>query len=485
MTTTSTAKRVATGAGWLYANRWLERLLDLISIVVLARILMPEDFGLVAIAASLVVIVDGLSNFDVNAVLIRTRDEDRSLYDTAFTLSALRGLLSALLLLIIASFVTEARIEALLYVLALRPLLTGLFNPRFVMYERNLVYSRFAVLTLVAKIVAVSVTLAFAVVYRSYWSIVFGMLAGELISLILSYTLRPFSPRISFERFKDIFSFSGWLSLTAIVTTLSMETDKVIVGRLLGVVEAGLYSMTQRIGVLPTRELISPLRRILFPSFSEIAEDKTRLRRAVCESINVLGSLSLPAGCGFALIANDFVPLVMGERWIAIVPLLTVLVPYLGLRATLSMTQPCVMALGRIRLLFGVSLIYALIHLPVFIAGTALFGLKGAIWSIVLAGACYSYLNIWLLQRTLDISLFEILFQLRRPIGATVAMVGAVLVLGALQPVALFSVEGSWLSLLLKVGLGGAVFLTVQYAVWRLEGRPAGIEQRLLQIFSR
>jgi O-antigen/teichoic acid export membrane protein len=287
------------------------------------------------------------------------------------------------------------------------------------------------------------------------------------------------------ERFSDIFAFSGWLSLTSIVTTLSMETDKIIVGRLLGIADAGLYYMTQRVGVLPTRELVSPLQRILFPSFSELASDRKRLRRVVSESINVLGSLSLPAGFGFALVANDFVPLALGEQWIPIVPLLTILVPYLGLRATLSMTLPCVMALGKTKLLFWVSFVYALVHLPAFIAGTALFGLPGSIWSIVVAGALYVYLNIWLLKRTLGLSLTEIGSQLRRPLSAALVMAGAIGTLGAVTPLELFSETGSWLSLLTKVVFGGLVFASVQYTLWRLEGRPSGIEQRLLQLVSR
>jgi PST family polysaccharide transporter len=77
-----------------------------------------------------------------------------------------------------------------------------------------------------------------------------------------------------------------------------------------------------------------------------------------------------------------------------------VLVPYLGVRATLSMTWPCAMALGRVRLLFWVCFVYALVHLPVFIAGTVIFGLKGAIWSIVAAGVFYTYLNVLLLKKT-------------------------------------------------------------------------------------
>lgn len=476
---------MAAGAGWLYAYRWGERLLDLVSIVVLARLLAPEDFGLVAIAASVVAIIEGLSHFDVDKALIRTRDDHRELYDTAWTLSVLRGLLSALLMVAIASMLTEARLAAVVLALAASPLLKGLSNPRFVTFERELVYSRLAVLTLGAKVVAFVVTLAIAVATRSYWALVLGILAGALTSLVLTYALRPYRPRVSFARWREIFAFSGWMTLATLVTTLSMETDKIIVGKLLGVADAGLYFMTQRVGVLPTRELISPLQRILFPSFSEIAGDRRRMRRVVCESINVLGSLSLPAGCGFALVANDFVPLALGGQWLEIVPLLAILTPFLGLRGTLSMTLPCVMALGETRLLFKVSAVYALVHVPAFIAGTALFGLAGAIGSIVLAGFVYTYQNAWLLRRTLGIAPGEILRALRRPIAAAGLLVAAVLALGSIGSLGLFSASGSWFSLAIKIALGGAVYCAVLIAIWRWEGRPAGIEQRVFQVLSR
>jgi PST family polysaccharide transporter len=482
---TTTTRRVAAGAGWLYGHRWIERLLDFASIVVLARLLSPDDFGVVAIATSFVAIIEGLAAFDVNKALIRTRDEDRALYDSAWTLSALRGLLAAVCMAAIAPFVTDARISAVLLALALSPLLGGLANPRFVTYERDLVYSRVAGLTLGARVVAVGVTILLAVLYRSYWALVIGLLAGALASTALSYALRPYRPRISFARVSDIFGFSGWLSAATIVTTLAMETDRIIVGRLIGVANAGLYYMTTRVGVLPTRELISPLQRILFPSFSELVHDRARLRRVVGESINVLGSLSLPAGVGFSLVAGGFVPLALGAQWLAIVPLVTVLVPYLGVRATLSMTWPCAMALGEVRLLFRISLVYALVHLPVFIAGTALFGLSGAIWSIVVAGVFYSYLNAWLLKRTLGITLGEILDQLRRPFFATVVMAGAVLALKEALPPAPLSTGGAWAALLARVLVGSGVYGATLHALWRREGRPAGIEYRVLQVLTR
>jgi PST family polysaccharide transporter len=314
---------------------------------------------------------------------------------------------------------------------------------------------------------------------------VLGQLAYALVGTVLSYLLQPYRPAISLARVSTLAAFSGWLTLASVVTALSMETDKLIVGWLVGVTDAGLYFMTQRVGVLPTQEMLSPLLRILFPAFSGLGDDAPRLRRAARESINVLGSLGLPAGFGFALVAAEFVPLVLGRQWAPIVPLLVVLVPYLGLRSTLSMTLPCVLALGRTRLLFRVSAAYALVHVPVFVAGTALFGLPGAIGSIVVAGVLYWSLNAWLLHTLLGITPGQILRELRRPLAATALMVAVVAGLAAVAPLDALAAAAPAVSLVIKVVVGGAVFAGALSAAWRLEGRPAGLERRVAQLWSR
>jgi lipopolysaccharide exporter len=479
------SRRVATGAGWLYGHRWIERALDFLAVILLARLLPPADFGLVAMATSFVAIVEGLAAFDVDKALIRSQDDDRDLFDTAWTLAALRGVLAAVAMLSVARWLDDTRLAAALAVLAAGPLLNGLANPMFVTFERGLVYSRLALVTVGAKIVAVLVTVLVALAYRNFWALVAGIVAGALVTTLLTYVTRPYVPRPSLARASDIFAFSGWLSLATVTTTLSMQTDRLIVGKLLGVVDAGFYFMTSRIAALPTAELVSPLQRVLYPSFSELTREPRRLALAVAESINVLGTLSLAAGCGFALVANDFVPLALGESWRPIVPLLVVLAPYLGLRATLSMALPCVLALGRTRMLAFVCLGYAVVHVPVFVAGTAWYGLEGSIWSIVLAGVLYSYLNAWMLKRAIALSGSEIVRQLRRPLVATLAMVLVVLGLDAALPLQLFSPQGSWMALALKSLVGGVAYCAATYAMWRVEGRPAGIERRLLQLTFR
>jgi PST family polysaccharide transporter len=477
--------RLAAGAGWIYAYRWSERLLDFLAIVVLARLLAPDDFGLVAIAASFATIVEGLSALDVDKALIRTREDDEALYDTAWTLSALRGVVAGAVMIGAAALMTDARMAAVLRVLALAPVLNGLRNPRFVTFERELIYSRLALLTVGGKIFSVAVMLAVAAVSRSYWALVLGQMVYSLVTMLLSYAVRPHWPRPSLARVGPLLAFSGWLSLTSAVTSLSMETDKLIVGGFLGVRDAGLYFMTQRVGVLPTQELLSPLQRLLFPAFSEVVADAGRLRRAVLESVNVLGALALPAGFGFAFVARDFVRLVLGESWMPIVPLLQVFAPYLGVRSTLSMALPCVLALGRTRLLFGVSLAYALVHVPVFVAGTAWFGLPGAVGSLVVAGGFYTYLNAWMLRAALDVRPGELLAQLRRPAWATIAMAGVVLACRAFLPVPPALGTGAVWSLPATVGVGTCAYGLTSWILWRLDGRPPGLERRLAQVLAR
>ena len=477
-------QRIAKGAGWIYSYRWIDRLLGFASLTILARLLEKDDFGLVAVAASFVFIIEGLSEFDVKSALIQSRDDDRELFDSAWTLALLRGAVAAVVMLCIAPFVQDPRVQQILYALALCPLLDGLANPRFVLFERELDYSKLAMVTLAAAPTAFLVTVGTALATGSYWALVLGMITTSLVTLVSTYALRPYRPRFTFARVREIVSFSGWMSVATVASTLSMRTDRLVVGWVLGFADAGSYFMTQRIGVLPTAELVSPLQRILFPSFSGMTEDPERLQRAVRQSVGILASLSLPAAFGFALVANDFVPLALGPRWTQVASLLVVLVPFLGLRATLSCARPCVMALGETHLMARVSIVYGMIHFPAFLLGTALYGLEGAIWSIVIAGVFYIWLTAWLLKQTVGLSLFSVLRMQARPLVSVAVMCGAVFGLDRALALDLFSEEGSWGSFGVKVAVGGCAFLATQLVLWRLAGRPDGIERRVLELIA-
>lgn len=482
-----TARRITTGAAWVFTTRLAARLISFISILILARLLLPADFGLVAVASAYVAIIEGLSGFDVNKALIRLRDEDRELYDSAWTLSLLRGVLSALIMCATAAFVADYmddhRLESIIYVLSLQPLVRGLLNPKLTFFEKNLIFSKQAYVTIGQTICGFSVTVAIAVIYQVYWAIILGTVAASIVHVALSYAVIPYRPRISFARIGEIFSFSGWMSLATIISTLALRLDNFVVGRVLGISETGIYYMTREIGRLPTAELLSPLHQVLFPSFSEFSRDIPQLKRVVFETIGITASIGLPVSVGFALVAADVVPLVLGSRWNEIIPYLEILVPVFGLQAIFSTGTPVVMALGATRNLFINSLIYSSVRLPIFIAATITYGLIGSVWALVIAGTFFCLLQYRLLKVCLGIRLDQISPSILRPAIATAAMFLAILTVNHLTGDAVRAV-GPAFSIATEVIVGGLTYCFVHYAIWRLSGRPAGIELRLIQFFE-
>lgn len=482
-----TARRITTGTAWVITTRWAARLISFISLLVLARLLLPEDFGLVAVASAYVAIIEGLSAFDVNKALIQLRDEARDLYDSAWTLSLVRGVLSAVVMIasasLVAGYMEDQRLEPIIYVLSLQPLVRGALNPKLVYFEKNLIFSKQAYLVLAQSVFGFSVTVTIAVIYQVYWAIIFGTVAATILHTLLSYVVIPYLPRLSLSRLREIFSFSGWMSLSTIISTLALRLDNFVVGRVLGISETGVYYMTREIGRLPTEELLSPLHQVLFPSFSEFSQDLPQLKRVVFETIGITASIGLPVSVGFALVANDIVPLVLGSTWDSIIPYLQILVPVFGLQAIFSTGIPVVMALGATRSLFTNSLIYSCVRLPTFILATIAYGLIGSIWALVGAGIFFCFLQYRLLKVCLGIRLHQVAPAVLRPTIATVAMFLAVLAINHLAGDAIRAVSPVF-SIATEVTVGGLTYCFVHYVIWRLSDRPAGIERRLIQFFE-
>lgn len=487
----SSAERITRGSAWTLATRWLSNLIGFISTIVLARILLPNDFGLVAIAAAYVAIIEGVSDFNVSHALIQSRSDERDLYDTAWTLAVLRGVISSAVMVttagLAAGFMGDARLETLIYVLALAPFLRGFVNPRFIDFEKKLIFSKQAYIVFSQRIVAFVAIVAIALIYQTYWALIVGTLIAALVQLILSYTFIPYRPNIQFSRTWEILSFSGWMSLARILATLTTRMDNFVVGRILGISQAGLYFMAREVGHLPTEKLTAPLNRVLFPAFSEISENKNRLRKAAIEALAVMASIGLSASVGFAFVADNIVPLVLGPNWVAIISLLQALVPIFGLMAIFSISQPVAMSVGATLHIFWNAVIYSLIRIPLFIAGVYFWGMAGLVWALLITTLFYCALQHQLLRKTVEIRMGEIISSIARPVCATICMAIALMLVHRLQADVSYSSATFYhiSSIALELSIGATVFCGVHWLIWINSGNPPGIEVRLLQMLNR
>lgn len=474
--------RAARGAAWIVAARLVMRLFGFVNTIVLARLLIPEDFGLVAVAVTAMQLLQGFSDIGVSQAVVKFRDADQADLDTLFTLAALRGAAIGLLLFaaapLAASFYGDPRMFWVFVGVALHPLLTGLINPRFFEFERNLDFSKEFISNAVNKFVGVAVSIAVAVAFRTYWAIILGLVSGVAVQLVLSYAMRPSRPRLTFASVKKVFGFSGWLTGVSFVAALNNKLDAFILARVVGAANTGYYYVGHQLSELPTNELAGPIARAIYPGLSALQGDAARMRAAFLRSVEALAAIAMPAALGFAFIAKDLLTLLLGEKWSAAASVVQILTPALGVQTIFLATQFYAMALGRTKLVLFRELVVFAIRFPAFLWASIAFGLSGAVYAAAAGILVHAFMNMTLYWRITDRPFWEPLWSARRSFAAAAVM--AIYFL-AVRPHLSAILEAPVLPrLIADIAAGGACFLVTQFAIWRAEGAPAGAESLLI-----
>lgn len=318
---------LARGAGLMMALRLVERGIGLASTLILARILTPGDFGLVAMAMSVLTLIELMGAFGFDVALIQRQDAQRRHFDTAWTYNVLFSASVALLLLLCAPFAAEfyrePKLRLVLSVLALGALVQGCENIGTVTFRKQMNFGQEFRFLLSKKLVSFAVTMALAFTLRNYWALVGGIIVGKLCAVLLSYRMHPFRPRFSLAASRDLFHFSKWLLVSNLILFLQNKSDSFILGRTVGAHDLGLYNVASEIAVLPSTELIAPINRAAFPAYAAQAADLEALRAKFLSVFSVIGLLAFPMSVGLACVAGPAVAVLLGPQWAAAVPLLS------------------------------------------------------------------------------------------------------------------------------------------------------------------
>lgn len=473
----SLAARVARSAGWIVGGRFIMGLFGFINTIIVARLLAPEDFGIVAIGLTTMQILTNLTEIGVSQAVIRFRDADRDDLDTLFTLSAIRGVAIAGLLTAAAPFAAgfydDPRLKWVFLGVALYPLLTGFINPRFYEFERLLDYSKEFIAAVVNKVAGVAVSIAIALIFKSYWAILLGLATNGLVQLALSYWMRPFIPRLSLASLRRVLGFSGWLTGVGLMSALNNKLDPLVLARAIGVVGAGHYFMGLQLAELPTREIAFPVTRAIYPGLSELQESPQRANLAFLRGVEAMAAIAMPAAIGFALVARDLVPILLGVKWNEAVPIVEIITPVMGVQMPLLATQYYAMAVGSTRLVLIREVIFFLIRTPIFIWAAMKFGLLGAAWAVAACGFLHILLNLALYARTSGDFWLTPVWRVRRSVLSALVMSGALIAFGAAGA---FAACPPILCVGVKVVIGALVYFIVHALIWRVEERPDGVE---------
>jgi O-antigen/teichoic acid export membrane protein len=460
-----------------------ERSLGLISTLVLARVLLPKDFGIVAMAMSFVALLELLTAFGFDTTLIQKQTRDRDQYDTAWTFNILLGAAVAVLMVVlarpIANFYREPALTYVILGLAIGSVTQGFQNIGVVAFRSDMEFNKEFGFLVGKKLIGFVITIPLAFILDSYWALVIGQVAGRTGSTVLSFIVHPYRPRFTLKASSELLNFSKWLLIGNCLGYLRERSSDWVIGRASGPSSLGTFNIAYELAALPSSELAAPINRAVFPGYAKLATEGG-LRYGYLAVMGVIALLVTPAVFGLASTASLVVPLVLGPNWLDAIPILVVL-SFFGLTMLVQTNaHAAYLALGRAKLAAQLNMVHVSVQLAAMIPLTYRFGAMGAASAYLVVTVIMIPISIGVTLRLLQISVLQFLAVIWRPLAAAGAMYGIVRWFIGFEPV---KNDTSLLALQLAqaVLIGAVSYVSLVLALWALSGKPPGAERMALE----
>jgi lipopolysaccharide exporter len=470
--------RMLRGAFWTVLYRMVARSLGIVSTFVLARLLMPADFGIVAMATSLYGLLQVMAYFGLDIALLRDKETKPDHYNCVWTLNVLTGFLIGALMLALAvpaaQFYRDPRAATVIAWLSAAPVLTGFENIGIVNFSKDLRFDRDFKFLFAKRILRFTLTLAFALSLRSYWALVIGILVGRASGVAFSYLMQPFRPRFSLTGLGDLMHFSKWLMLHNALTFARERSSNFVVGRLAGAGALGLFSVAAEISDLPGEDLVGPINRAAMPGYMKLAHDLPALRREYLSVMALVALVAVPAVAGTALCAPFIVLLFLGQKWAPAADLIEILAFYGITRVIQTNAYAAYLALGKAQYSAAMSSIYVSVLIVLLIVLTRLYGLEGAAWAYVISSGIGVPLDFFLMTRFMGVRPMGYVSSLWRPLFSAALMYLVVRSVGPPLPgTNALSPSREAYSLAIYILVAGPTYIFTDLVLWAISGLPS------------
>ena len=332
------------GLPWTFLTFASQKVVSSLTTIALARLLLPDDFGLVALAVLASDVISLLRDLGIGGAMIVRQDLDRRSQGTMLTLmigsSALTAGLVAGMAPLAAFVLGESRLTTLLLVMAATSFFGGLSLYYDTLLQRELEFKRRFVVRLGSTLVYAAVALACAVAGLEVWSLVIGLIAGMVSSTVIAMALAPYRVMPAFDRSRarDILkSGRGFLAQTILVFG-QHNADFLVVGRVLGPTQLGLYTVAFRVAELPYVAVAEPVSRAIFPGFARMRHRGEQVVSSYLTTQRAVALVVTPVAIILSASAEPFTELVFGDRWVPMIGALAVLALWAWVRG-IQVTQ--------------------------------------------------------------------------------------------------------------------------------------------------
>jgi O-antigen/teichoic acid export membrane protein len=479
--------KTALSGSLMVVARLISRFIDLLIMLVLARLLSPSDFGLVAIAMIVVLVTEAALELPLSQALVRLPIIQPSYYDTAFTLSLLRGTLLCIIICAcavpFAQFYKHPGLAPLICGLSVAPAARGLGNPRMAQFAKDLNFKYEFFFELAGKSSAFILGTTTAFLTHSYWSIAICTITAPLVTTLLSYCVKPFRPRLTLSDWRVFVDFLGWISLSQVIMAINWQSDQLLLGKLMSPTQLGLFSNANNVSSIPSLAIFSPIQRPLLSAFAMVRHEPERLKRVYQDASTAIVAVGLPLMAWESMQAGPLVRLLLGDKWLGAIFMLhwlaiSLLPIFFGIAIT-----PLSMAMDQTKELAWRNFVQFSVKLPCVIAGALLFGFAGVVAARLVSETAGAIYCMMIARRLVDITVTSQFLNCWRCIASTCVMTG---VLNLCTHLPTFG--NSSLMLILTLVFTGVISAIVYCGtlllLWLAAGKPSGVEATALRMLS-
>lgn len=464
--TQNVSGKLSAGVRWTGISQILQQLINLGCSVVLARLLAPDDFGLLAMASVFTGIVFFVLDLGLNAVIVQRQQIENRQISSIFWINVCLGLFMTLSGVgasgAIASFYNSPAVQPIVALLSCNFLISSLSRTQAAVLTRQMDFRSLELRTLTGLIVGATCAVLLASLGFGVWSLVGRIVITGAVETTMLWAVSGWKPSFWFcwADVRDLIGFSNDVLIANLLRYFGRNADNLLIGKFVGVTELGFYALAYNLMMLPVLRFSQVLAGVLFPALSRLQEDLAKLKQSWFRAARTLGAIIIPLMLGLIVLAPQFVYVVYGQKWLPVVPLLQVLTTSGIFQALGLLNSTVLLAIGqtqlRLKLTFysvGLAVVAFLVGLPYGAFGVA---------------ACFAVMNIatetFFLVKTLECVGASYAQYVRNLSGVAISAIGMSAVLLALSlnlPLA----PGAMLAIAIPLGI--VVYLMLLYFISR------------------